>query len=232
MAAGVEWSHVAYPQKAYFGPGMLARVGEVARELGISRAMLVTTSGRLASEAGQQLASRLGSRLASVFSGVRSHVPTSAVQSALSQARAEGVDAVVSFGGGSCMDAAKAVCFLAEQQEGTPGTSFLDRPAVKHLAIPTTYSGAEATPFFGMTDETTRRKSGAGGPTTLPVAVVYDPALTLKTPGRTSAETGMNALAHGVEASYSPSRSPEAEELALAAVRRVALALPQVVERP
>ena len=101
-----------------------------------------------------------------------------------------------------------------------------------HVAIPTTYSGAELTPYFGMTDEATRRKSGGGGPTTAPLAAIYDPVLTTDTPSRVSAETGMNCLAHGVEAAYSPARTPEAEALALACIERVAAALPLVVDEP
>ncbi|MDQ1419156.1 MAG: hypothetical protein QOJ52_1118, partial [Acidimicrobiaceae bacterium] len=115
---------------------------------------------------------------------------------------------------------------------GRPGASYLDRPVVAHVAIPTTYSGAELTPFFGMTDEAAHRKSGAGGPTIAPVAAIYDPVVTLSTPAKVAAETGMNALAHGIECAYSPTRTPEAEAIALATVRRVAAALPRVIDQP
>lgn len=227
-----EWTHVGYAQRLLFGAGVGAAVAEVVRDVGARRVMLVTSEGRLASDAGERLTGRLGRALVTTFAGVRSHVPTKAVQSAVSQARATGVDGVVSFGGGSCVDAAKAVCFFVEQQEGTPGTSYLDRPVLAHVAIPTTYSGAEVTPSFGITDETVRRKSGAQGPTVAPVAVLYDPSLTLDLPARASAETGMNCLAHGVEGAWSPTRSPEAEVLALACIARVVEALPAVVADP
>jgi alcohol dehydrogenase class IV len=110
--------------------------------------------------------------------------------------------------------------------------SFFDRPVLPHVAIPTTYSGAELTPFFGMTDPATRQKSGAGGPTIAPTAVIYDPELTLSTPPRVSAETGMNALAHCVEIVYARDRSPEAEAIGLAGARRIVQALPLVVDDP
>ena len=226
------WTHTGYAQRIHFGAGALDRVADVVKEVNARRVMLVTTEGRLASEAGRRLVDGLSRVLVSTFAGVRSHVPASAVQSAVSQAQAEGVDGIVSFGGGSCADAAKAVCFFVEQQAGTPGSSYVDRPVLAHVSIPTTYSGAELTPFFGMTDEAARRKSGAGGPTIAPLAAIYDPLLTLDTPPRVSAETGMNALAHGVECAYSPRRTPEAETVALACVRRVASALPAVVEDP
>jgi alcohol dehydrogenase class IV len=83
-----------------------------------------------------------------------------------------------------------------------------------------------------MTDERTRTKGGGGGPTSAPVAVVYDPELTLTTPARVTAETGMNALAHCLEAAYAIQRSPEAEAIALAGAWRLQEALPRVVDEP
>ncbi|HSS12221.1 MAG TPA: iron-containing alcohol dehydrogenase family protein [Acidimicrobiales bacterium] len=226
------WTHTGYAQRIHFGLDAIDRAADVAKEAGGRRAMLVTTAGRRESEAGERLQRALGRVLVSVFDGVRSHVPTTAVQAAVSQAQAEDIDAMVSFGGGSCADLGKAVCFFVEQQAGVPGAAYIDRPAVAHISIPTTYSGAELTPFFGMTDEATHRKTGAGGPTIAPVAAIYDPVLTLELPARVSAETGMNALAHGIECAYSPLRTPEAEAIALACVQRVASALPDVVDEP
>jgi len=226
------WTHTGYGQLIRFGPGTLGDVGRLVREVGCRRVLLVTTEGRLSSDDGRRLAQALGSDLESTFAGVRSHVPARAVQAAVQQARRDGVDGVVSFGGGSCADLGKAVCFFTEQEAGTPGASFLDRPALPHVAVPTTYSGAELTSFFGMTDEATRRKAGAGGPTVAPVVAVYDPEVTLSTPAGVSAETGMNALAHCVECAYSPSRTPEAEAVALAGVRRIGAALPEVIDDP
>jgi maleylacetate reductase len=231
MAAG-RWVHTGYPQKIHFGPGSLDSVADVVKELGMRRVMLVTTAGRLGSDDGERLVRRLGRSLATRFDGVRPHVPTTAVQTAVRQALTEGVDGLVSFGGGSCADLGKAVCFFVEQQQGTPGASYGDRPALPHVAIPTTYSGAELTPYFGMTDQASHRKTGAGGPTIAPRAAVYDPVVTFDTPVRVSAETGMNCLAHGIEAAWSPSRTPEAEALALACITGVAAHLPAVVDDP
>lgn len=226
------WTHTGYAQRIHFGAGSLDELANVVRETGARRVMLVTTEGRADSDAGRRVVSLLGRQLVSTFAGVTSHVPTAAVEAAVRQAQADGVDGLVSFGGGSCADLGKAVCFFVEQQAGTPGMSPLDRPALSHVAVPTAYSGAELTPFFGMTDPAARRKSGAGGPTVAPVAVVYDPLVTLDTPPRVSAETGMNALAHGVEAAYATRRTPEAEAVALACVQRVAASLPGVVDDP
>ena len=227
-----EWTHTGYAQQIVFGAGSLRRLPELLRAIGAQQVLLVTTAGRHESPDGQAVVGALGSSLRSVFAEVESHVPAPLVQQAVQQSRRDGVDTVVSFGGGSCADLAKAIVFFTEQAAGIPSTSWTDRPALPHIAIPTTYSGAELTPFFGMTDPATHTKSGAGGPTLAPVAAIYDPELTTSTPTRVSAETGMNALAHCVEVVYSPSRTPEAEAIALAGAQRIAQALPLVVQDP
>lgn len=226
------WVHTGYAQQLHFGAGAVDRLGDVLRALGARRAMLITTAGRFQSDDGARVRRAMGRILASSFAEALAHVPTSVVRDAGLEARRDAIDAVVSFGGGSCADLAKAVCYFDEQESGTPGASYADRPSLVHVSVPTTYSGAELTPFFGMTDPQTRQKQGAGGPTIAPLAAVYDPELTLATPARVSAETGMNALAHCVEAAWSPTRTPEAEAIALAGAHRIYTALPRVVDRP
>lgn len=226
------WTHTALAQQLVFGSGALDRLPQLIKDIGARKAMLVTTAGRLASPDGERVVRLLGRNLESTFAEVESHVPVPLVQQAVLQARRDAVDVVVSFGGGSCADLGKAVCFFLEQEAGMPGAGHLDRPVLPHLSVPTTYSGAELTPFFGMTDPASRQKQGAGGPTSAPVIAIYDPDLTASTPARVLAETGMNALAHCVEAAYSPHRTPEAEAIALAGARTIHTALPAVVVDP
>jgi maleylacetate reductase len=228
----VSWTHTGYAQQIVFGVGAVDQLGDLLKSIGMRRVLLITTAGRGGSDDGAKVARAAGRALVSTFADVTSHVPTPMVQAAVLQARRDGVDGIVSFGGGSVADTAKAVCFFTEQERGTPGSSFADRPVLPHVSITTTYSGAELTPFFGMTDPTTRQKSGAGGPTIAPLAALYDPTLTLSTPGRISAETGMNALAHCIEVVWSSHRTPEAEAIALAGARRIFDALPRVVDDP
>ena len=234
----MSWTHTGYAQRIHFGPGVLDRVGGVCEELGMRRVLVVTTEGRWSSQAGRRLVEVIGAAVeeVSVFTGARPHTPVSAVHAAVARAEDEAVDGIVSFGGGSCADLGKAVCHAAERRVAADrppaaALSYADRPALAHVSVPTTYSGAELTPFYGMTDPG-GRKRGTGGPTLAPRAAVYDPVVTLDTPARVSAETGMNALAHGVECAYSPSRTPEAEAVALACIERVAAALPAVVDDP
>ncbi len=223
------WTHTALAQQVVFGAGAVDRLPELVRTVGARKVLLVTTHGRRASPEGERVVAKLGRSLASTFAEVASHVPAPLVQQAVLQARRDGVDLVVSFGGGSCADLGKAVCYFVEHEAGMPGANHLDRPLLPHLSIPTTYSGAELTPFFGMTDPATRQKQGSGGPTTAPVVAIYDPDLTRSTPPRVRAETGMNALAHCVEAAWSPDRTPEAEAIALAGAAAILHSLPSAV---
>lgn len=231
MSSGV-WTHIGYAQDIRFGPGRIKEAPRLVEALRAERVLLITTQRGSRSAAGLELAEVLGGRLAAVFDEARPHVPQSVVERAFAQAQARRVEAVVSLGGGSCADLGKAVCHFAEQARGASAVSCFDRPALAHIAVPTTYSGAEVTPFFGMLDEATHRKSGAGGPTLAPAGVIYDPEVTLDLPPRASAETGMNALAHCVEAAWSASRTPEAEAIAYSGAARVFHALPRVIERP
>lgn len=227
----MSWTHTGYPQLIRFGCGSVADAGRITQQLRMTKVMLVTTPGRRDSLAARRVIESLGDSLAVIFDDVRSHVPSTAVEAAVVLARQNNIDGLVSFGGGSCSDLGKAVCFAAEKHQGREpaASTHFDRPVLPHVSIPTAYSGAELTSIFGMKDEKTRKKSGAGGATITPAAVIYDPEATLDLPPRVSAETGMNALAHCVEAVWSTSRTPEAEAIALSGAGRIFRWLPRVV---
>jgi maleylacetate reductase len=172
----------------------------VLAELGVERPLLVTT----------RRWTDLDLPVLSVFDGVRSHVPAESVEAAL---EASGdADGLLAVGGGSAIDTAKAVSVRA------------DLPVV---SVPTTYSGAEWTPGFGVRDEVRGVKGGGGGGRVK--AIVYDPELTLTLPLGETVGTAMNALAHCAEALYVEGRNAEADEEALAGARLVSSALPAVV---
>ncbi|HVM65413.1 MAG TPA: iron-containing alcohol dehydrogenase, partial [Acidimicrobiales bacterium] len=188
MASPVRSVHRGSPQRVVFGPQALDDVPGLVRELGARHVLVVTSPGRAASDAGQRLVQRLGRAVAGVFPGAAPRVPTTAVQAAASEARTVAADGVVSFGGGSCAELAKAVCWFVERESGT---------ALVHVSVPTTYAGASFPAQFGMTDVGPGRTTAGEG--MAPAAVVCDPVLTLDTPAALSAETGMTALAHGIE---------------------------------
>ena len=127
----------------------------------------------------------------------------------------DNVETVVAIGGGSAIDTAKA----ASASSGLPLVS-----------VPTTYSGAEWTRFFGVRDPDRRLRGGGGGANLH--AIVYEPELTLGLPRAPTVGTALNALAHCAEALYVRERKPESDEHALAGARLIGEWLPQVVERP
>jgi maleylacetate reductase len=126
-------------------------------------------------------------------------------------AAAEGADGLLAVGGGSAIDLAKAV----SAETGLPVVS-----------VPTTYSGSEWSPIFGIRDAK-RRMRGGGSGTNL-AGIVYDPELTLRLPLAVSVGTALNALAHCAEALYVKGRNAKADELAIAGARTIAAALPRV----
>jgi maleylacetate reductase len=127
----------------------------------------------------------------------------------------DGVDGILAVGGGSAIDTAKA----ASAASGIPLVS-----------VPTTYSGAEWTPFFGVRDPERKMRGGAGGAHL--AGIVYEPELTLDLPPAETAGTALNGLAHAAEALYHPARSPESDRAAHEGAELINTALPAVLETP
>jgi maleylacetate reductase len=133
----------------------------------------------------------------------------------VAEAAARVDDGVVALGGGSAIDLGKAI----SAEAGVPVVS-----------IPTTYAGAEWTPYFGIRDRQRLMKGGGGGAHL--AGVVYEPELTLSLPRAVTVGTAMNALAHCAEALYVQGHNPEADEHALTGARLIGAHLPRVVDRP
>ena len=229
---GPAWSQADPAQRLRFGAGVVAELPVVLRELGLRRVLLVTSAGRAESEDGERVRAALGRALAATFAGVDPHLPADAVREAFADAQSAGVDGVVTFGGGSVVDCGKAVAFFVEQQARTPGQSVLDRPAVVHVAVPTTYTPAVLTGAFTMTDPHTRTKAMSGTLTSAPTAVLYDPDLLAALGPATVAGTALDALAAAIGGTHRAGRSPETEAVAHAAAARIAAALPVLMDVP
>jgi maleylacetate reductase len=199
------------PGRVVFGAGTArtALAGEVAR-LGVSRLLLIPSGSE--QSAAPELFAPLADRIAGTFTGVRPHVPVEVADAARKQAATVGADAILSLGGGSATGTAKAVALTT----GLPV-----------IAVPTTYAGSEVTPVWGLT-EGDRKTTGVDA-RVLPRLVIYDPELTVSLPGPVSAASGLNAMAHCVEAFWAPGRNPVSSLTAGEAIRVLAAALPAVL---
>jgi len=194
-----------------FGAGSLSQLGEVLAEIGVGRALLVTTRrGAAAAD---------GLPVAGVFDGVRPHVPVETVHAAAAHAAQLEADGLVGLGGGAAIDTCKAV------------VAHLVAKSPPIVAVPTTYAGAEWTPFFGML-LAPGRKSGGMNERATPVAAIYDPELTLGLPLADSVGTAMNGLAHCVEALYHPATSKTAWDHALLGAAAIGRHLPRLPGAP
>ncbi len=214
MSEATPFTYEALPGRVVFGAGSArTQLAAEVERLGAERLLLVA-AGHEAPLA-DELAAPLGLRVAARFDGVRPHVPVEVAAAAVAAAREAGADAVLSVGGGSTTGTAKAVALAT----GLP-----------IVAVPTTYAGSEMTPVWGSTED--GRKTTGRDLAVLPRVVVYDPELTVSLPASISAASGMNAIAHCVEAPYAPGRNPVTTQLALQGIREMAAALPKVVERP
>jgi alcohol dehydrogenase class IV len=149
------------------------------------------------------------------FTEVREHVPVPVAEQARRRAAEVGADAVLAFGGGSAIGTAKAVALTT----GLP-----------ILCVPTTYSGSEVTPVWGMSKG--GRKTTGRDERVLPRAIVYDPELTYGLPVRISSASGLNAMAHCVEAFWAPRANPVSTVLAEDGIRALATGLAVIAEEP
>ncbi len=204
-----EWSRT----RIVFGAGAAAGLAAELDVLRAVRSVILTTPGR--APALTSVRTYLGARVAGVCDLAALHVPIERVRAALAEVDRSAPDALLAIGGGSAIGLAKAVAL--ERQ-------------LPIVAVPTTYAGSEMTSIWGVTDGNVKRVGRDPG--VAPRVVVYDPSLTLSLPASVSAASGMNAIAHAVEATYAPQASPVATAAAEDALRSLARALPDVVARP
>lgn len=200
------------PGRVVFGAGSLAQAGDEVRALG-SRALVLSTPGQ--SDQGEALSRQLGGLSAGVFAGAAMHTPTDVTATAMDALAESKADVLVAIGGGSTIGLGKALAL---------------RTGLPQLAIATTYAGSEMTPIIGQTEDgvkTTQKTMDV-----LPETVIYDPELTLSLPADVSGASGLNAIAHAVEALYSKDGNPVIAMLAEEGTRALARALPAITADP
>ena len=230
-----------YPTPIRFGPGRIRELAQTCREFGIERPLLVTDPGLAAlsmvTDAAQ--ACRDSGLACEVFSDVRANPVESNVADGVRALRDGGHDGVIGFGGGSALDAAKAVALMSGQTRAL--WDFEDREdwwtradadgIAPVVAVPTTSgTGSEVGRASVITDVRDHTKKIIFHPKMMPVAVIADPELTVGLPAHVTAAVGMDALSHNLEAWCSPVFHPMAHGIALEGMRLVKEWLPAACE--
>ncbi len=195
--------------RVVFGAGAFDKLAAEVDRLGLSKLLVLSTPGQV--KLAEEAARRLGSRAAGLYPHAKMHVPIETAQAARAEARRLGADGAVAIGGGSTIGLGKAIAL----ESGLP-----------IVAIPTTYAGSEMTPIYGLT-EGGAKKTGRDAKV-LPRTVIYDPLLTLGLPAKISGPSGMNAIAHCVEALYAENANPVISLMAEEGIRTLARSLPRI----
>lgn len=206
------FTHEGIPIRIVFGSGVRHSLADELDRLGLSQVVLIASESSRAEA--DVMAGALDHRLTWRVDGVRQHVPADLAQQVTDDALRIGADGVVALGGGSATGLGKAIAL-----SGLP-----------LVAVPTTYSGSEMTPFWGVT--TGGRKEVGRDLRVVPKTVLYDEELTYRLPAHLTAASGMNALAHCLEALWAAGASPLTEPLALDATRALCASLPLAVVEP
>jgi maleylacetate reductase len=209
-----------------------------------SRAFLMV-SGTLRRETDEieKIQRALGGRCAAAFDAMPQHTPREAVIAASEQARAANADLIVTVGGGSITDGAKAVALcLANNIRSVEGMDAIravkgapppmNAPTVRQISVPTTIAGGEFSASAGVTNMATRFKEPVRHRLTMPHAVILDPAITLHTPEWLFLSTGIRAVDHCVEGICAREAHPYADAQALKGLAMLASGLPRVKQNP
>lgn len=203
----------ALPARVVFGVGTIGQLADEVRRLGCRRALILSTAQQLGDA--ERLAVQLGDLAAGVFAGAVMHTPLEVTEKAMGHLRDLGADCTIALGGGSTIGLGKAIALRSD---------------LPQIAIPTTYAGSEATPILGETEG--GRKTTQRSLKVLPEVIVYDVDLTLTLPPALTATSGINAMAHAVEALYAQDANPVTSLLAEQALAILAKALPRIVSHP
>ncbi|PZM14757.1 maleylacetate reductase [Rhizobium tubonense] len=201
------------PAHIVFGAGKSACVLEWVEKLGCKRALVLSTPQQ-ASDA-QALMGKLGQLSVGIFAEAVMHTPVDVTERAMEKVHQTGADCVVSIGGGSTTGLGKAIAY---------------RTDLPQVVIPTTYAGSEVTPILGQTEN--GRKTTVRDARIMPEVVIYDATLTTGLPVAMSVTSGLNAMAHAVEALYAQDRNPISTLMAIEGLQAFRTSLPAIIETP
>ena len=207
------FAYTSDPVRVLFGRGTIDLVGDEIRRLGKSRALLLATPQQEPEL--RDLARRIGALAAGVLATATMHTPVDVTDRAVAVAKEVGADCTVALGGGSTTGLGKAIAL---------------RTDLPQIVVPTTYAGSEAAAIIGETKDGV--KATQRTLKVLPEVIVYDVDLTLTLPVGLTATSGMNAIAHAVEALYAHDANPVTSLMAEEGIRALARALPRLVAAP
>ena len=205
------FTYDALPGRVVFGNGSLSRLKDELERLHLSRILVLSTPHQR--DMAEQVSQQLGSLSVGVYDQAKMHVPVETANAAVEHVHDIDADGSIAIGGGSTIGLGKAIAL----ETGIPV-----------IAVPTTYSGSEMTPIWGLTKDGVK-KTGRD-PRVLPRTVIYDPELTVSLPTALSATSGMNAIAHCVEALYAQDANPVISMMAEEGIRALGKSLPGVVK--
>ena len=230
-----------YPTAIAAGDGAIVQLPDCCKQLGMLRPLLVTDPGlamlpmiKAALETCRNTGIAPG-----LFSNIKGNPTSRNVDDGVSAFTTGGHDGIIAFGGGSAIDAAKAIALMVGQQrplwdfvDSGDNWQLADEAAIASIiAIPTTAgTGSEVGRVALITDEERQVKRIVFHPKLLPARVILDPRLTVGLPPAITAATGMDALSHNLEALCSPSYHPMAEGIAIEGIRLVSEYLPRAVD--
>lgn len=203
----------AYPARVLFGEGTVASIGDEVRRAKCERAFVLST--REQTDVAERVAHSLGKLAAGRYHGATMHTPVDVTEAAVAEVRACNADCVVAIGGGSTTGLGKAIAL---------------RTDLVQIVVPTTYAGSEMTPILGETRDGV--KSTQRSLKVLPETVIYDVELTLSLPPQLSVTSGINAMAHSVEALYARDGNPIVSLMAEESLAALGRSLPRIVQDP
>jgi maleylacetate reductase len=203
------------PVDIIFDVDAIATLAVETERMGLSRILLVSMPDARSTAEAERVASGIETRLAGHFRDAVVHVPVETLDACLAMHHRLAADGIIGIGGGSAIGLAK----LVAGETGTPG-----------IMVPTTYSGAEMTPFNAVTKDgvKTQRRSDA----MMPKRVIYDVSLTLGLPLGISIASMMNAIAHSIEAAYAHDTNPVIQLIAEDSFRLGVPAMARLKDRP
>lgn len=231
-------AQIQLPAAIHIGGGAIAELPNLLRRLGIHRPLVITDTAMVALGHVERLTTILSAAgcPVSVFDATEQEPSSASIDRGVDFWRQGDFDGLLALGGGSPIDSAKAIGVLAHhggRMRDYAVPNDVEHSGIPVIAIPTTAgTGSEATRFTVITDSESHEKMLCRGHAFLPQAAIVDYEFTLTAPARLTADTGIDALTHAIEAYVSRQASPFTDDLALAAMGHLARNLDRVCSRP